>query len=33
MNRRLDRWRHQAGLTLIELLIGLLIVGTLIRQA
>jgi|GEM_PF-3012769 len=29
MNRRLDRWRHQAGLTLIELLIALVIVGTL----
>jgi len=33
MNRRLVRWRHQAGLTLVELLIGLVIVGTLIKQA
>ena len=29
MNRRLVRCRHQVGLTLIELLIGLVIVGTL----
>lgn len=29
MNRRLVRWRRPAGLTLIELLIGLVIVGTL----
>ncbi|MEI8190726.1 MAG: prepilin-type N-terminal cleavage/methylation domain-containing protein [candidate division NC10 bacterium] len=29
MNRRLVRWRQQAGLTLIELLIGLVIVGIL----